>query len=226
MHDFPVLTNIVLPVLLGILSSFVVALVVESQRRPRLVMAADAPEDQRYDPSIGTPALTLRAVRVQVANQQLRWYLSWWMNRETAADCSAEIRFKSQEGVEVASGIMIGRWSTTPQPVPLEGQLGDVRLKIWAPNVRLSVLSKVDIAPGESEPLDVAVRLNDEEEAFGWNNASYQPPYWRNPAWRLPRARYRVTVTIKSQGQKWTQEFDLSNELSREQFRLTGRLKG
>lgn len=90
-------------------------------------------------------------------------------------------------------------------------------------NVRLSVRSQVDIAPGESEPLDVAVRLNDEEDAFGWNNASYQPPYWRNPAWRLPGARYRVTVTVKTQGQEWTQEFALNNESSREQFRLTGR---
>jgi hypothetical protein len=79
----------------------------------------------------------------------------------------------------------------------------------------------MDVYPGEFEILDVAVRLDDEEDCYGWKNESYFciPP-WRNPNWKLPRGRYLVSVEIASSGQKCVGLFRLINDVPGTDFRL------
>jgi hypothetical protein len=64
-----VLAQVLFPLLLGVLSSFLVVLVVESLKRPRLVLSAEAPQDASYRP--GSPATNGKFVRVLVRNEQL-----------------------------------------------------------------------------------------------------------------------------------------------------------
>ena len=97
-------------------------------------------------------------------------------------------------------------------------------IQIWDPNLGLSALSRIDIPPGESEILDLAVRCDEDEDAIGWNNESYNPPLWKNPRWKLQKGRYLVSVTVRSAGQRWAADFDLNNQISRGEFLLTPRV--
>jgi hypothetical protein len=46
--------------------------------------------------------------------------------------------------------------------------------------MRLSLKSRIDVYPGESEPLDVAARFDDDVQCFGWSNEGY----FSDPPWR------------------------------------------
>jgi|GEM_PF-6151443 len=73
----------------------------------------------------------------------------------------------------------------------------------------------------ESELLDIGARFDKDEECYGWNNEAYfSDPLWRNPNWKLRRARYLVKVTITSSGQKCVGAFRLVNDVARTDFRL------
>ena len=173
---------------LGVISSFVVALFVEFVKRPRLVFAAEAPQDAYY--AHPAPARNVRFVRVTIGNQQLLWGFGW-ISRESAIDCRAEIRFDCVVEVVNAFPVMAGRWASNPQPLPLVGQVGGQPCELWDQNIWQSAGTGISIPPGESEPLDIASRFDDEQEAFGWSNASYLQPLWRS---RLGNLR-RVAIT-------------------------------
>jgi hypothetical protein len=202
--------------LLGVISSFVVALFVEFVKRPRLIFAEGEPLDAYYLPP--APARNVRFVRVIISKQQLPWGVGW-ISRESAIDCRAEIRFDCVEGVN-AFPVMPGRWASNPQPLPLVGQVGGQPCELWDQNIWQSAGTGISIPPGELELLDIASRFDDEEEAFGWSNASYLQPLWRSPTWKLKKGCYTVIVTIRAGGQKWTDRFDLHNDGSRGEMRL------
>jgi hypothetical protein len=122
---------------------------------------------------------------------------------------------------------MHGRWAGGPEPVPstgvLAGILGDVQFQIWDPNIWHLAGSGRTLPPdSDPEPLDIAIQFDEEQDAFGWSNASYQPPnLWRNETWRLGTGEYAVNVTIRAGGQKWADDFVLQNQGSRRDLRLT-----
>jgi hypothetical protein len=121
---------------------------------------------------------------------------------------------------------MPARWTGSPEPTPLRGVLGTPGnpgkitgdLILWDA-ARMSVISKMDIPAGEQEDLDISVRLDADSDAYGFNNESYQFN-WRHPRWKLPKGRYLVAITIRSEGQKLSGEFLMNNDLDRDQFRL------
>lgn len=75
--------------------------------------------------------------------------------------------------------------------------------------------------PGIKEPIDVAVRFDDDIDCFGWTSENYFPDKgWRNPAWKLPKARYLVKITVHSSGKTVSAVFQLENTATRKDFRL------
>jgi hypothetical protein len=70
----------------------------------------------------------------------------------------------------------------------------------------------VDIYPGDSAPLDVAIRVDQEPEAYGWNNETYFHRNWRNPDRRLERGQYMIEVLVTSSGRKCINYFRLDND--------------
>jgi hypothetical protein len=106
---------------------------------------------------------------------------------------------------------MIGRWAaSSPQPkvahVVIQGQsvpviLNPEELKVTA-----------DIYPGDSEPLDVAMRVDQEVDAYGWHNETYFYHNWRNPQRKLDHERYLVEVIVTSSGRKRRGVFHLDND--------------
>jgi hypothetical protein len=204
-------------VILGVLSSYLVVFLVESQRKPRLTLSIVEPSDQNY-PS-GRPARIMRSLLVRVRNEELPKWLRW-MRRESAQSCSGIVKFMyASDGTALFTEGMPARWASSPELIPLTGTVGsNTPVAIWDPS-RLSVISKIDIPAGEQEDLGTVVRCDDEIEAYGFNNESYQFN-WRNPKWKLAKGRYLVEVTIRSAGQKACRSFMLNNDLSRDQFRL------
>lgn len=211
-----VINSFVSPVLLGVLSSSLVAIFLEYMRKPRLILDVVPPDDQKHSPS--HPAREMRCLRVKVKNKDLPWLLRW-MSRETATHCRAEVHFAFLEGAFVFAEAMIGRWSGSAEPVPMEGVIGDSRFLLWDPS-RMALASEISIPAGEAENLDVVVRCDADTEAFGWNNQSYQPPLWKNPRWKLDKGRYLVRVTIRTSGSKVERTYHLNNDGQRQNFRL------
>jgi hypothetical protein len=112
---------------------------------------------------------------------------------------------------------MEGRWARAPAPVVVPLTLADgtqvQTIDSWE--------SRIDIYPGETEPLDVVVRLDDDEECYGWSNDTYlRSTVGRNPEWRLNKGIYLVSVTIRSSGQSAHGVFRLVNDVPYSACRL------
>jgi len=153
------------------------------------------------------------------------------MTRAPALQCKATIAFHHLDGQNIFGRSMEGRWAGSPEPTVIEG-VGElshpsddrppdpIKLTI-IDRMRLTLKSRIDVYPGESEDLDIVARLDEDEHCYGWNNETYlcSTP-WRNPRWRLARGRYLVRVTVASSGQKCVGTFRLVNDVARFDFRL------
>src|SRR5258708_38789806 len=113
---------------------------------------------------------------------------------------------------------MRGRWVNTPEPavVFIQSQSGQEVPVIINPE---ALKSTVDIYPGESELLDVAIRVDGEDPCYGWNDETYFHA-WRNPERKLEKQVYLVKVTVTSSGKKRTDYFRLINDGPFAAFRL------
>lgn len=144
------------------------------------------------------------------------------MRREPAQNCVGTVAFLYRDGEgRLFKDLMSARWAGSPEAAPLQGLIAaenPVSLTIWDTS-RLSIISRIDIPAGEQEDLDIAVRCDDDAEAYAFNNDSYRF-LWKNPNWKLPSDRYLVEVTVRCSGEKVSRRFRLYNDLSRDQFRL------
>jgi hypothetical protein len=175
-----------------------------------------APSKQNYQKGTA-PVEEMRCLRITVKNRELPRYLTW-MKRESAHDCLGTIRFLYLDGAAYFKEAMPARWAGSPEATPLRRVAANAPIIIWDP-VRLSVISKMNIPPGEQEHLDVAVRCDDDAEAYGFNNESYRFA-WKNENWTLPKGRYLVEITVRSAGEKIAKKFLLNNDLAPNQFRI------
>jgi len=214
------LLGLVIGAIIGILGSIGTAFFVEYMRRPRLRLSIEKPElDNRY--TLQQPAQLARFLRVYLENKPLpRWV--GWMVGAPALQCRATITFHHlNDGQKVFDKTMTGRWSGSPEPValPVVGPQGQQFQLIDFS--RFNIESRIDVYPGERELLDIAVRFDNDDECYGWNNEAYFcQPMWRNPAWKLDKGRYLVKVIITSSGQKCIDFFRISNDVTRTDFRL------
>ena len=187
-------------------------ILVETLRQPKLSIRIESgPEDISL-----RDGRKARWVHVIVTNESLpRWAM--WLKRDSATLCRATVQFMYFDGRQDVFGrSMVGRWSNTPQPIQATIVMEGKTFKINDPQ-RTAQLS-IDIPPGESERLDVAVRYSDNDDAYGWNNEPYFN-HWESP-WPLPKGRYFVLVTVRSSGQKAMAEFYLDNNQGLKEFRL------
>jgi hypothetical protein len=148
------------------------------------------------------------------------------MVRAPAQQCRAFITFHHLDGQDVFGRVMSGRWANSKQPVLHEivDMNNNTTMKLRNYN-DLSLDSRIDVYAGEPQPLDIAIRADDDVECYGWNNESYfSTPQWRNPRWRLPPNppnRFIVKVSVEASGLKRTGYFRLINDVPRPDFRLT-----
>ena len=193
-----------------------VAIGVEHLRKPILGIELAPPRNQ--GPYEGKPARDMRCLVLRLTNNPLPRYARW-MSRDTAAQCRGHITFDDSEGKRKFD--MPLRWSTSQQPIAPKVLLENGVQGCIVDEDRLSSLSTVDVPPGSGQDIDVAVKLDEDEECYGWSNGSYlSTPPWRNPKRKLGRGSYLVRATVVSGGQSCSAEFRLLNEGNREDFRL------
>ena len=204
--------------LMGGLIAALVTTSVEYLRRPHLALS--------IHPAVSIPTAFapdgLRSLRVAVTNKPLPLWLSW-MLREPALQCRGAVIFRHLENQQDIFGRpMDARWANTPLPVPIpvvgpEGQNFHI-----VDAARLASGSRIDIYPGETELLDIAVRIGSDDDGYGWNNEAYFEPSvnGRNPRWRLAYRQCLVEVIVTSSGQTRSGVFLLVNHANLKDFRL------
>jgi hypothetical protein len=217
-----------LEVTCGAIIAVLIAVGVEYLRRPNLKLLIEAPPQDIQYPAGSRPARDVRYLRLKLFNKPLPGWARW-MVRAPALQCRGTITFHHLDGQNVFGRAMPVRWSGSPQPIPIQAFMRDgIEIQIFDP-MRISIESRIDVYPGESESelLDVAARLDSDPECYGWNNESYLcPTPWRNLAWKLVPGRYLVRVVVRSSGQKCVALFRLINDVSRGDCRLELALPG
>jgi len=201
---------------IGAIVAGLITIWIEILRKPRLELELIDPVDMEFQ---NQSANILRATRLQLTNKPLPAWIQW-MYRNPALQCHGNISFHHLDGQNVFGRSMILRWAGAPEPNPMEIRIGNERGLVFDP-VRITHLQKMDIYPSESAVIDVAVRLDNEDECYGWSNESYfSNPPWRPPSWRLNSGRYIVKVVIQSSGQTISKLFRLINDVEQQDFRL------
>lgn len=213
----------ILSVVAGGVLTVLTALTVEMLRRPKLRLRIKAPVDSTY--RAGLPAVCGRYLSLELSNDTLPKGVRW-LSRNAALQCRGTITFHNLDGQRLFTSEMPVRFSRSPEPVPMELIVGEARGYLVDP-VRLSAESRMDIYPGDATPLDVAVRFDSDDEAYGWSNLNYfSSPQWRHPEWKIPQGRYLVAITVYSSGEKCEALFRLMNQGTSKEFRLDPAMRG
>lgn len=197
--------------LLGGVASFVATLVAERLKRPSLVFEIADPRDLDYSKGKPRPVQKARFLHLQIRNRELLIGLRW-LGRSAAMYCSGKIEFRNRSGDPVFSTSMPLRWTGTPEPVPMQIQIGGATGFIFD-HFRHHLEQKVDIPAGEARLLDVAAQFDSDQECYGWSNESYSSqPQWRNPGRKLDPGEYVVDVTVNHLGGRDVFSCELVNQ--------------
>lgn len=206
----------ILGVVIGAIIAIIITIITEMLRKPDLRLEVVSPVDIVFQ---GRPANQMRAVRLKLTNTALP---SWaqWMSRNAALQCYGNITFHHLDGQNVFGRSMHIRWAAAPEPIPITVQIGNQQGLIFDPT-RFTLSQRIDVYPGESAELDVAVRLDNEPNCYGWSNENYfSNPPWRTPAWMLQPGRYIVRVNVFSAGERCIPLFRLINDVPQHDFRI------
>jgi len=195
-----------------------VGIFIEYQRKAKLSLKIEHPPTDRTYKS--APAQEARFVRVRLHNRPMPSVFKW-LGRQAAVHCHGGIRFYHlSDGAPVFSNPMPIRWADSDEPI--SHQVGpDGKLLQFFDPAKYNAAFYRDCYAGDSEPIDVAARFDDDQDCYGWSNENYLPgKAWRNPEWKLPNGRYLVEVTVHSAGDKISGVFKLENSVARQHFRL------
>jgi hypothetical protein len=202
--------EIVLLVTGAILGALLGGIVTVVLSRPKVSLSVSAPvhlTHNRFGPFI--------SLRVQVSNVARGWTLL-----SPAIRCRGTITFYNRDGHNIFGRPMVARWANLPQPLPIMVAMNGQALQVFDIE-SFNRESRMDIYPGESEPLDIAVRLGDDTDCYAWNNDGYvHPDGARNPNWKLRPGVYLGDVTLNVSGQPQTFHFRVHNDGPPSSFRL------
>lgn len=193
----------------GAVVAILIAIAVEYLRSPKLKLEIEPISTVPLHSANTT--YQIESIKVRLFNKKLPLFASW-MLREPASQCRAIITFYDLQGKETPGGAMNGRWPNSPQPVPTVVVGPNNQQFAILDQEKLTLVSRIDVFPDESEPLDIAMRVIGQSDCYGWNNESYfSVPQFFNPKWKLPMGGYLVKVVVISSGQKCTKIFHLVN---------------
>ena len=162
----------------------VFALWYENRGAPRLIVSPGATTDD-----VKPNGWRTRYLHLTVTNSPRRAPL---VSRQTAVNSHGTILFLDESGKRIGN-VMPIRWDGAPEAIKPEVVGGKI---VYLPDARLLRVSRfIDIPPDETESLAVAVRIQGDNEAFGWTSESYFHQ-WRHPDFRLPYGRYIAQVAL------------------------------
>ena len=181
--------------------------------RPRVVLSPAAPVDMQ---AVGGASIEeFRFLRVNVANEARLWTLL-----APAVACRGHIAFYRNDGHDLFGKSMVARWANSPAPVPtvVQGPNGSMK---FLDLERFNRESRLDIYPGDwAEPLDVVVRLGNDDVCYGFTNEFYLHPNFRRPEFKLDKGVFMVRVTVSVSGRPHVGYFRIHNDSHRSSLRL------
>lgn len=202
----------------GAIVAIIITIVVEIIRRPKIQMRIGSNESISYPHH--PLAHTGHYLHIEVLNKPLPRFLRW-LARDVALQCRGTLTFHTLDGAQFFKTPMLARFARSPEPIPLEIRFAD-GVGVLIDPLRMSLESRFDLYPGEATPIDVAVKFDSEDDAYGWTNENYfSEPMWRNSDWRLPRGCYLVAVTVTASNARCKGLFRLLNNAGPSDFRLT-----
>lgn len=194
--------NYLVDFLFALLSAFIgayLAILQQNSKKPNLVIkpatVADSPDGNH------------RFLHVEVCNVIRTNPVSRFIRGNVPAlFCKAQLEFLDvKTGEQLFS--LTGRWASTAEPglpVLKPGQI------LFDPSK--AMIGEIEnIMPGDSKPVDVAVKFASEQKFTGFNNWSYQYPKWQNPDWASEEKAVGLRVHITCDSVKITQMFQILN---------------
>jgi len=164
-------------------------------------------------------------LRVMVENRALWWPLKLVMDRRPVYQARAWITFLTETNDPVfgKGRQMMGRWSNTPEPVRpisiLQSNSGIPGIGfLWDISITRDA---VDIGSGASEPLDIVMRIPNEDGCRGWHNRMIDRPHTPSEEqFELPKGRYRALVRVEASGRSFKALFRIVCDVGIGDFRL------
>lgn len=175
---------------IGVLLALAVPAYVEWARRPslRVDIGSDANSE---DP-------LWRIVHIRVINEPIAGRLGRILLRNPAAGCEVTMEFASRS--DGASLKARGKWSAKPQPLALI-PVGDGNFGWLFDAERIPETLTLDVSPGEEgQPVAVAIKHNNDPQAYAFDPDIYAHGNLRRDALALPHEAYNVTVTARAGG--------------------------
>jgi hypothetical protein len=188
------LVSLVVGGIIGFVASFYASLWVEFLRRPILAFRVG----NVGDGTRGSDSWRFLHVSVYNTTKPPRWLrfvlLPGLPPRYSASATQAWISYRLQ-GKEVLK--LEGRWSSTPEPL-----IPTSRGVLFDPS-KVPGGQRENIPFGEGSAIAVGLKFDGDPEYFAFNSWSYGFPKWKNPDWRLTKARYEVVVTVVTGGYQY-----------------------
>ena len=205
--------DIIGQIIINLIAGFIGALValwVGSFSKPNLVFEIE-PNPPRHEGD-----LPRQHLRIIVHNAKLPRLLSFFKyERQPALMCKAKVIFYYLDGTPIhpsptgTANSMKGRWANAGEPtkpvlLPNSGQIVHWFIQ--------DVPDSIDIAPNDSEILDIALKIDGDDECYGWNTEGYFHENFRNKNWRINEKRARVEVRVATGGREFPYQCQLIND--------------
>lgn len=203
----------ILFVVFGALIAILITIIVEGIRKPHLEIRIPSGDlayynykrdpDNEHEKDI--PFENARFLYLELYNKPVP-KLFRWMNRQCAYGCQAAIFFykHTDELVTRMGEPMPVRWRNSLEPEQGAQKLLKQHFS--------RILPRIDVYPGESERMDVVTKIEEDMEAYGWNNESYFVDRMRNTRYRLPKDNtYLIAAYALSSGNRCMSIFYFEN---------------
>lgn len=137
-------------------------------------------------------------LHLKVFNYNVYRWLRPLVLRSAPEGCQAWIRYRC--GEQVVLDWVLGRWNENWEPV--DYNTGKPDLKTMLKNRRLEKLYPTERSGLLSTPYEIAfaVKQQNNEDFWHFNDESYQFDLWKNPDWVLPKAQFKLDVQITGHG--------------------------
>jgi hypothetical protein len=211
-------------ILLGGFISFFFIIWMEHKRLPKIELSISCPNplDVNFNDIEGKLINQVKSLRINVENKKLD---SWWLTRYPASRCYGYIMFYDIEGTKMVESKMEIRWVATHQPIPIRGEVNGKAIVMYDLE-RLIPQSYMDIHPGNTEIIDVAVRPINDGNCYGFCNESYFSKGLLSPKWKMGLGQFIVKIELMTPSNKIEEVFRLLNQGGNGVFELADALPG